>query len=34
MRTPASMDPIMTARNFVQVPGGIARTYGCPSGLP
>jgi hypothetical protein len=27
-------DPIITSRNFVQVPAGITRTRDCPSGLP
>ena len=30
MRTPASIDPIVTGRNFIQVPASVTRSSGCP----
>ena len=29
-RTPASIDPIVTGRNFIQVPASVTRSSGCP----
>jgi len=29
-RTPANIDPIIAARNFIVVPGGVTRSTGCP----
>jgi ABC-type phosphate transport system substrate-binding protein len=30
MRTPTSIDPIISAHNFINVPGGVTRSTGCP----
>jgi hypothetical protein len=29
-RTPASIDPIVAARNFIPVPASVTRSSGCP----
>ena len=29
-RTPASIDPIVAGRNFIQVPASVTRSSGCP----